>query len=87
MTHGYFARVTQAIAHILKEVDQLSEAEQRELRHALAERLPLSGEIDPAIDEAWKPEVRRRLEELESGKVEGIPGDAVSQRIRKIVGR
>ncbi len=85
--HGYFARVTQAIAHILKEVAQLSAAEQQELRHALAERLPLSGEIEPTIDEAWKPEIRRRLEELEKGKVESIPGDAVSQRIRKIVGR
>ena len=85
--HGYFGSVTQAIAHILKEVEQLSEAEQRELRRALADRLPLSNEIDPEVDEAWKPEIRRRLEELENGKVEAVPGDAVSQRISKIVGR
>ena len=30
---------------------------------------------------------RRRLPEIESGSVQGIPGDEVSARIRKVVGR
>ena len=42
---------------------------------------------EPEIETAWKEETRRRLAELETGKVQAVPGDAVSRRIRKIVGR
>ena len=42
---------------------------------------------DPEIQAAWKTEVDRRIEEIQSGKVQGIPGEEVSARIRKIVGR
>ncbi len=79
--------VTQAIAHILEEVEQLSAAEQQELRLAIVQRLPLADEIAPEIEAAWKQETRRRLAELETGKVKPVPGAAVSSRIRKIVGR
>ena len=47
----------------------------------------LHTDVDPEIETAWKQETRRRLAELESGKVEAIPGDVVNNRIRKIVGR
>jgi putative addiction module component (TIGR02574 family) len=79
--------MTQAVAHILDEVEQLSESERMEFRHAILERLPLTDEIQPEIESAWKQETRRRLAELESGKVEAVPGDFVSRRIQKIVGR
>jgi Putative addiction module component len=42
---------------------------------------------DPEIETAWKTEVDRRIEEIQSGKVQGISGEEVSARIRKIVGR
>lgn len=45
----------------------------------------LTGAIDPMIDAAWKQETRRRVAEIESGAVIGIPGDEVSARIRKLV--
>jgi putative addiction module component (TIGR02574 family) len=79
--------MTQAVAHILEEVEQLSESERTEFRHAIIDRLPLTDEIQPQIEESWKQETRRRLAELESGQVEAVPGDVVSRRIRKIVGR
>jgi putative addiction module component (TIGR02574 family) len=79
--------MTQAVAHILEEVEQLSESERTEFRHAIIDRLPLTDEIQPQIEESWKQETRRRLAELESGQVEAVPGDVVSGRIRKIVGR
>jgi putative addiction module component (TIGR02574 family) len=79
--------MTQAVAHILEEVEQLSESERTEFRHAIIDRLPLTDEIQPQIEESWKQETRRRVAELESGQVEAIPGDVVSRRIRKIVGR
>ena len=47
----------------------------------------LAGATDPAIDLAWKQKTRRRVAEIESGAVTGIPGEEVSARIRKIVGR
>lgn len=42
---------------------------------------------DPETEAAWKAEIERRIEEIQSGKVQGIPGEEVSARIRKIVGR
>jgi len=42
---------------------------------------------DPEIEAAWKTEVDRRIEEIQSGKVRGIPGEEVSAHIRKIIGR
>ena len=35
------------------------------------------------IDELWKVEVERRIEEVESGKVKTIPGDQVFAKIRE----
>jgi len=42
---------------------------------------------DPEIQTAWRTEVDRRVEEIQSGKVQGIPAEEVSARIRKILGR
>jgi putative addiction module component (TIGR02574 family) len=49
----------------------------------LAER---HGGIEQDIDGAWKQEIHRRIGEIESGKVEGIPVDESLARIRKIAG-
>ena len=42
---------------------------------------------DPATEAAWKMEIDRRIEEIQSGKVQGIPAEEVSARIGKILGR
>ena len=42
--------------------------------------------IKPETDVAWKNEVSRRIEEIETGKVQGIPVDESLARIRKIAG-
>ena len=42
---------------------------------------------DPEIEAAWKAEIDRRIEEIQTGKVQGIPADEVSARIRRILGR
>ncbi|MBW8863364.1 MAG: addiction module protein [Verrucomicrobia bacterium] len=49
--------------------------------------LTLHPDATPEIETAWKQETRRRLAELETDKVQPVPGEAVSERIRKIVGR
>lgn len=45
------------------------------------------GLADPEVDAAWKQETRRRLAEIENGTVQPVEGEAVSARIRQIVGR
>jgi len=42
---------------------------------------------DPEIEAAWKIEIDRRIGEIESGKVKGIPAEEVSARIQKILQR
>ena len=55
-----------------------------ELVERLSEDLHTS---DPETEAAWQSEIARRVEEIQSGKVQGVPGDEVSARVRKIVGR
>jgi putative addiction module component (TIGR02574 family) len=54
---------------------------------AVLKNFQMLDKIEPEIEESWKQETRRRLAELESGKVQAVPGEVVSSRIRKIVGR
>jgi hypothetical protein len=55
----------------------------------LVDRLMLArhGVSDSALSPTWSSTVSRRVQEIRSGKVPGIPGKVVSARIRKIVGR
>jgi hypothetical protein len=73
-------------------LDQIIEEARRLPREQVADLvdrliLELHRTIDPSVEDAWKQETRRRLLEIERGDVRGIPGDEVSGRIRKIVGR
>ena len=53
-------------------------------RARLAERLisSLDQETDPDAEMLWLQEAERRLDELESGKVAGIPADRVFEKAR-----
>ncbi len=44
------------------------------------------GGVEAGVEQAWKQETRRRIAEIESGTVAGIPGEEVSARIRKKLG-
>ena len=44
------------------------------------------GGIEPSVAGAWKTEVGRRLDEIEAGKVEGVPLEESLARARKIAG-
>jgi putative addiction module component (TIGR02574 family) len=69
---------------IVEETRQWPPEKVGELVGRLTENLHTS---DPEIEAAWQSEIARRVEEIQSGKVQGIPGDEVSARVRKIVGR
>jgi putative addiction module component (TIGR02574 family) len=55
----------------------------------LVDRILLArhGGIDADVEAAWKTEVHKRLEEVETGKVQGIPAEESLARIRKIIGQ
>ena len=77
--------------HMSMTVDQVVE----ETKHwpeeqvaALFERFLLSNYRlpDAAVDAEWSAEMKRRIDDIESGREVGIPGEEVAARIRKIVG-
>jgi putative addiction module component (TIGR02574 family) len=70
---------------IVEETRQLPREQVAELVDQLT--LLLHQAMEPAVETAWKTEVGRRVEEIQSGRVQGIPGEEVSARIRQIVGR
>jgi len=54
-----------------------------ELVGRLTEDLRLA---DPEAEAAWQTEISRRVEEIQTGKVQGIPVEESLDRIRKIAG-
>jgi putative addiction module component (TIGR02574 family) len=54
-------------------------------RAALAARLieSLDTELEDGVEAAWPAEVERRMEELDSGKVQSIPWDELRARLFK----
>lgn len=73
------------VSEIVEEARQLPYGERAELIEQLI--ADSAKDLDPEIEKAWGDEALRRLAEMESGQVKGIPGDQVSAEIRKIVGR
>lgn len=71
------------VDQIVEESRSLSEDQLVLLVHRLRGRLH---DIDPQIDEAWQIETRRRIEEIESGKVQSIPLEESLARARKLAG-
>lgn len=75
---------------MLKTEDLIKEAVSLpvELRARLVDELLKS--LNPSqaeIDELWAAEAERRVDEIESGKVQPIPGEQVFRELRKRLGR
>lgn len=71
-------------------LDQLVEAARHlpaDQKAELVDRLASELHPEPAVESAWRIEVRRRVQEIELGQITGIPGETVAARVRKIVGR
>ena len=72
------------VEQIMTEARRLPSAQINELfDNLLAENFALP---DPVVERAWKMETRRRVAEIESGAVTGIPGEQVMTELRKTVG-
>ena len=75
--------MTQAVAQILEEAEQLSTPERAELADRIVESL--AHDIPADIAAAQITEVRRRIAEVESGAVTLIPGDEALAHVRHLV--
>jgi putative addiction module component (TIGR02574 family) len=53
-----------------------------EERARLAERLIASLDRDPEVAAAWDEEIRRRIEELDAGRLESLPAEEVFKEAR-----
>ncbi len=75
--------MTEAVANILAEAEQLSLSERAELADRLVESL--AHNVPPDIEAAQISEVRRRIAQVEAGQVTVIPGDEALARVRQLV--
>jgi putative addiction module component (TIGR02574 family) len=64
---------------VLKQALSLEEKDRASVAGALIESLQT--QVDPDAEEAWDHEIRRRVEELESGAVETVPWSEVRKRL------
>ena len=76
--------MSNALSELKQKAAQLTEVERAELALELIESL--DDKVDTDADEAWRVEIERRIAEVESGKVQLIPGDQVFARIRRKLG-
>ena len=75
--------MTQEARDLLQKALALPENERAELAGNLLSSLDTAIEQD--VDANWQQEVARRLEEVQSGKVETIPWEEVQQKGRKLL--
>jgi putative addiction module component (TIGR02574 family) len=72
-----------AVQQLLPAVDALSEKEQEGLAHYILTRLDGPPDDPTEVRAAWKAEIQRRVEEIESGKVEGVPIEEMFRKSRE----
>jgi len=76
------------MAHLTPQASELLQralALSTEERGALIDRLIASLDDEPAeegVEEAWEIEIKRRVDEIRSGKAKTIPGEEALRRLR-----
>ena len=77
--------MARAIADIQKEIQSLSDEEKGELLRTLVAEL--DAPADSNVEKAWLEAAQRRYRELVEGKVQGVPGHLVFERLRSRLGQ
>ena len=67
------------VERVLKAAMELSEED----REVIGVTLLASLTKEEGYDEAWETEIQRRLEEMDSGRVEGSPWEEVQKKVRE----
>jgi len=71
------------LAELKEKAAQLSEPERADLALALIESLDGPPEDPAEVEEAWRVEIERRVNEIERREVKPIPGDEVFAELRR----
>lgn len=67
------------VTELFRKAADLPEEDRAALAGLLIESL--ESERDPDVDEAWAAEIERRVEDIKSGRVEGVPWETVRARL------
>lgn len=76
--------MAKAVKDIEREILELTSEERAELTRALI--AGLDAPADANVERAWLETSQRRYRELVEGKVKGVPGPMVFDRLRKRLG-
>jgi putative addiction module component (TIGR02574 family) len=74
------AEMTPQVSEVLEKALALSTHERGLIIDQLVESLD-DGPAEEGVESAWGDEIKRRVDEIRSGKVEIIPGDDVRRRL------
>lgn len=74
------------VSEIESALEKLPVEAQREVAAWLDSRLAPTG-FTTDVEDVWADEVKRRMEDLDSGRVQGVPAEQVFARARRILGR
>ena len=72
--------MTPQVSEVLEKALTLSTQERGLLIDRLIESLD-EGPAEDGVEEAWADEIKRRVEDIRSGKFEKIPGEEVRRRL------
>lgn len=71
---------------LVDELARKARALSPEERVRLAEELLATvQEVDPQVEAAWDEEIKRRIEEIDSGKAKLIPAEEVFAEVRRLI--
>jgi putative addiction module component (TIGR02574 family) len=74
------AQMTPQVSEVLEKALTLSTQERGLLIDRLVESLD-EGPAEEGVEEAWEEEIKRRIDDIRSGKVKTIPGEEVRRRL------
>jgi putative addiction module component (TIGR02574 family) len=74
------------MADLVDELARKARALSPEERIRLAEELLATvQEVDPQVEAAWDEEIRRRIEQIDSGTAKLIPAEEVFAEVRRLI--
>jgi putative addiction module component (TIGR02574 family) len=78
------AQMTPQVSEVLEKALTLSTQDRGLLIDRLTESLD-EGPAEEGVEEAWAEEIKRRVDDIRSGKVKTIPGEQVLRKVAKKV--
>lgn len=76
--------MSDTLLELKQKAAELPDTDRAELARYLIESL--DGPADADVEEAWRQEVERRIDQIDRGEVRLVPGDEVFARLRRRLG-